>query len=58
MSDNAHQNIVFFQKFKPYTSNYEYEKTSLFANIFCIMILIFFIYYFFYKIRNNKNKSS
>jgi Na+/H+ antiporter NhaD/arsenite permease-like protein len=42
-------NIIYFQKFKPYISNYQYEKSSLFANIFCIFILLFFVYYFFFK---------
>jgi hypothetical protein len=50
-------NIIYFQKFKPYTSTYQFEKSSLMANIICIIVLLFFIYYFFFKTTSpNKNK--
>lgn len=52
---DAYDNNVFFQDFKPYVSQYQYEKSSLLANIFCIIILVIFMYYFFYKIKNSSN---
>lgn len=50
---DTYTNNIFFQEFKPYVSQYQYEKSSLFANIFCIIVLLIFVYYFFYKISSS-----
>lgn len=56
--DSAHVNSVFFQEYKPYVSQYQYEKGSLIANVVCIIILLIFIYYFFYIMSSKYNKNN
>jgi hypothetical protein len=52
-ASSLYTNNIFFQEFKPYVSQYQYEKSSLLANIFCVVIVLIFIYYFFYKISSS-----
>lgn len=51
-----HDKIIYFQEFKAYPSHFEYEKKSLLANIFCLCVIVFFGFYFLYKIGPPKNK--